>query len=594
MPPRAVLRAGPTSLWRIFSEPLEILEVRRLDEVRSTLEDVGRRVESENLWAVCVVAYEAGPAFDSALAAHAPGADPQAPPLLWVGLFPPPDLRAELSGPPPAHPPAIPQDRLEPSISRDEFLDAFDRIQDHIRAGDTYQANYSFRLRAPFPAGSDTAPWDLFHRLVGRGDAPYAAYVDLGSHVVVSASPELFFQQDGQTVTSRPMKGTAPRGRTLREDLVHAERLKESPKERAENLMVVDMIRNDLGRVARPGTVQVPELFTVERYPTVLQMTSTVTAETDHDPVDVLAALFPCASITGAPKISTSRILAALEPDPRGVYTGSVGYLAPGRKAGWNVAIRTATVDRERGRLEYGVGGGIVADSDGSREYDECRLKAQVLVRDRPEFELLETFFFHDGFWLLVEHLERFKSSVVYFDFPWKPVALRKQLEWTAWDLGKSRHKVRLTYSRRGEFHVTTEPLSEEAAGRPEEAPEAPLFLAVAEKPVSSDDVFLFHKTTHRRVYDQARTAHPQADEVILTNERGELTEGTRFNLVLDLDGELVTPPVSSGLLAGAFRAWLVREGELQEKVLFQEDLLRADAIWLINSVRGFRRGRLM
>ncbi len=203
--------------------------------------------------------------------------------------------------------------------------------------------------------------------------------------------------------------------------------------------------------------------------------------------------------------------------------------------------------------------------------------------------ELLETFFFHHGFWLLVEHLERFKSSVEYFDFPWKPVALRKQLEWTARDLGRSRHKVRLTYSRRGKFRVTTEPLSEEAAGEPDEAPETPLSLAVAENPVSSDDVFLFHKTTHRRVYEEARTAHPEADEVILTNERGELTEGTRFNLVLELDGEL-----SSGLLAGAFRAWLLREGKVQERVLFPEDLLRADAVWLINSVRGFRRGRLM
>lgn len=592
MSPRAVLRTGTNGAWHVFEEPLETVEIRRLDQVRTVLEDVGRRVERERLWAVGVVSYEAAPAFDAALGAHAP--DPEDPPLLWVGLFSSPEIRDRFPESPPTGPSLkIAEDDLEASVSREDFLAAFERIQDHIRAGDTYQVNYSFRLRAPLPGGSETIPWDLFRRLAHGRDTPYAAYVDLGTHVVVSASPELFFEQAGNRVVSRPMKGTAPRGRTWKEDYQRAHALAASDKERAENLMVVDMIRNDLGRVARPGTVRVPKLFTVERYPTVLQMTSTVTAETDHDPVDVLAALFPCASITGAPKISTSRILAELEPDPRGVYTGSVGYLAPGRRACWNVAIRTATVDRRRERLEYGVGGGIVADSDGSGEYDECRLKAQVLVRDLPDFELLETFFFHDGFWLLVEHLERFRCSVEYFDFPWKPAALRQQLKQTAWDLGRSRHKVRWTYSRRGELRVTSEPLSEEAAGTPEEAPEAPLFLAVAEKPVSSDDVFLFHKTTHRRVYDEARAAHPQADEVLLVNERGELTEGTRFNLVLDLDGELVTPPVSSGLLAGAFRAWLLGQGKLQEKILSREDLARADAVWLINSVRGFRRAAI-
>lgn len=591
MPPRAVLRAGPDGPWQLFDEPVETREVRRLDEVQATLREVGERVEREGSWAVIVLAYEAAPAFDEALTAHAPSDDPHDPPLLWIAWFPPPRTRDKL----PEEIAALPLvDDLTASVTREEFLDAFERIQNHIAAGDTYQVNYSFRLRASFaPSDSDATPWSLFRRLVRAQQAPYAAYVDLGDSVVVSASPELFFEQRGDSVTSRPMKGTAPRGRTWAEDEEQARNLAASPKERAENLMVVDMIRNDLGRIARPGTVRVPELFTVERYPTVLQMTSTVTAETDRSPVDVLAALFPCASITGAPKISTSRILAELEPDRRGVYTGSVGVLAPGRRARWNVAIRTATVNRRSGRLEYGVGGGIVADSDGGREYEECRLKARVLLRDRPAFELLETLLWDGDYWLLPEHLERLETSARYFGFPWLPGTVRDRLDEAARPLPDAPHKVRLTLSARAHVHVTAEALPRGPAKRPDDAPPEPLELEVAGEPVSSDDVFLFHKTTFRRVYDEARTRHPAADEVLLINERGELTEGTRFNLVLDLDGILVTPPVSSGLLAGTFRSRLLRNGTMQERIVRPDDLERADGVWLVNGVRGFRRAVL-
>ena len=571
-----ILREAARGEWLRFGPPVRILTARRIGEVLPALEEVGRLVREDGVHAAGFVAYEAAPAFDSALAAH-PARGPF--PLLWFGLYrepvvialPEPDFGAYALG------------RLRPAVRREDYAAALARIQDYIRSGDTYQVNYTLRLRGSFRGDS----WNLFLAMVRAQPAGYGAYIDTGRGVVCSASPELFFRTAGGVLTAKPMKGTAGRGRTTPEDRYQAEWLRRSEKNRAENLMIVDMIRNDLGRVARTGSVRVPALFEIERHPTLWQMTSTVTAECDRPPAEIFRALFPCASITGAPKIRTSSIIRELEPEARGVYTGSIGYLSPGGEAQFNVAIRTALVDRERRSVEYGAGGGIVADSSAGEEYGEALLKARVLEERPGGFSLLETLLWTpgEGWFLLGRHLDRMADSAAYFGYTLDRETLAGRLGRMAADFSKAR-KVRILLDERGEASVEVAPA---APAGPD-----PARLQVAHGAVCSSDPFLYHKTTRREVYARARRRHPGAEDVLCVNERGELTESTIANLVLEVDGGRFTPPVESGLLAGVFRGWLIERGEISERVLRPGDLERSTGIWLVNSVRRWRRAVLI
>ena len=365
---------GRRSRWLRFRDPAAVLVAHRVADVPPLLAEVEREVANGS-WAAGFLAYEAAPAFDAAFEAHPPGALP----LAWWGLF-----RRPREVPPPAQ--GCPADLVwRPTLSRRRYGEAVARIRSHIAAGDTYQVNYTFPLEASI---GDTDPGTLFAALHHAQGGRYSAYLDCGRFAVCSASPELFFALCGGEIVARPMKGTARRGRCPEEDRRRAEELLRSEKDRAENVMIVDMMRNDLGKVARPGSVRVRRLFTLETFPTVHQLTSTVSAETAAPVSEILRALFPCASITGAPKISTMRIIRRLEAGPRGVYTGAVGFLAPARsgrprRAQLNVAIRTAAVDRVAGVARYGTGGGIVWDSQAESEYQECRTKALVLTAPR-------------------------------------------------------------------------------------------------------------------------------------------------------------------------------------------------------------------
>jgi len=569
--PLVVLQDGDR--WRRFTHPVRIVVAETVAEVLPAVLEVERAVEDEGLVAAGYMAYEAAAAYD--LTAHPAG--PDAPPLLWFGLY---DGWEDVE--PPASDGEYAFGPWRPSQDEADYRAAIARVREAIAAGDTYQINYTFHLRADFSGD----PWALFANLTAAQRANYCAYIDLGRFVICSASPELFFRLDGTTIESRPMKGTAPRGLTTAGDQRQIDWLRQSEKNRAENVMIVDMIRNDFGRVAHTGSVRVPELFTVERYPTLLQMTSTVTAETDAPLSEILAATFPCASITGAPKVSTMRIINALEPEPRGVYTGAAGVIAPGRQVLLNVAIRTAVIDRQRGRADYGVGSGIVWDSDAVAEYEECLLKARVLAT-RPQaaadFQLLESLRWTpvEGYTLLEAHLARLRGSAEYFTFAYDEAAVRDALDELAARLtGPS--KARLLLDRRGRVAAEAEPLA--AGARP-----SPLRVGLAAEPVSSADVRLYHKTTRREVYEAARASRPDCDDVILWNERGELTESGASNLVLALDGRLVTPPVASGLLAGTLRGRLLADGVVAERPLTLDDLPRADRLWLVNSVRGWQ-----
>jgi para-aminobenzoate synthetase/4-amino-4-deoxychorismate lyase len=520
-----------------------------------------------------------------------------------------------------------------PSVDAAAYRRAVDEVRRRIARGDTYQVNYTYRLRAAFEGD----PAGLFRDLAAAQGGAHGGWIDAGRHAVCCASPELFFAQAHGAVTARPMKGTAPRGRWSAEDDARARQLAASPKERAENLMIVDMMRNDLGRVAEPGTVEVPRLFAVERYPTLWQMTSTVTARTRAAPAEVLAVLFPCASITGAPKAATSAVIAELEGEPRGVYTGALGWLAPGGRARFSVAIRTAVVDRARGEAVYGVGGGIVWDSRAGGEAAESRLKARVLTAPRRQepFALLETLRWTpaDGCVRLVPHLARLAASAAYFGYRFDEDEVRARLAAAvprtgpgpgegrgAEDAAGPREegrgdsstkgvegadaavlRVRLSLSWDGTLEVGTEPLPAAALGAPtREAAMAlpPVPVGWAAKPVDPKDVFLFHKTTRRGVYEAAlaaaRRRHPEAREVLLWNRSGRVTEAATANLVVELGGRRVTPALASGLLPGVLRAELLAAGEIEEAPLAIAEVAGGTSLWLVNALRGWRPARLL
>jgi len=374
------------------------------------------------------------------------------------------------------------------------------------------------------------------------------------------------------------MKGTVRRGLTPEEDKELADWLHNSIKNRAENVMIVDMIRNDLGRIARIGSVHVPELFVVEKYPTLLQMTSTVEASTGATLDEIFSALFPCASITGAPKVSTLNIIAELEATPRKLYTGSIGYILPNRKAQFSVAIRTALIDRQTHQAEYGVGGGIVWDSTCADEYSEALLKARVLTESPREFSLVETLLWtpQEGYFLRDKHLTRIRDSAEYFGFEFAKDDMEIYLDELAASF-TSPQRVRILLSRFGEL---------KSEARSFQADTRIFKVCLTRHPIQSNDVFLYHKTTQREAYDNGLIVPQVYSDVLLYNEKNELTEFTIGNLVVEMNGELFTPPISCGLLGGTFRASLLEAGQIKERVIKVEDLKKYQKVFLINSVR--------
>lgn len=380
------------------------------------------------------------------------------------------------------------------------------------------------------------------------------------------------------------MKGTRPRGRWTEEDDALAAELLTSPKERAENLMIVDLLRNDAGRVSEFGSVRVERLFEVERYETVHQMTSTIRSRTRPDATltDVFSALFPCGSVTGAPKVRTSEIIAEIEDGPRGAYCGAIGFASPG-EAVFSVAIRTLLIDHARGEAELGVGSGVTYDSDAGAEYRECLAKAAFAHRPPNDFRLLETLPWEpdDGFFLLDGHLRRLARSAAYFGFRCDIDDVERRLDAAAEQAPRRSHRVRLLLDRDGRIEVECAPL----VSSPE-----PVRVGIAREAVDAREPLLFHKTTRRDVYERAAASHPDCDDVLLVNARGEVTESTIANVVVEMEGGRWTPPLECGLLPGVFRDQLLRRGEVRERILRPEDLARADAVWLVNSVRRWRR----
>jgi para-aminobenzoate synthetase/4-amino-4-deoxychorismate lyase len=475
-------------------------------------------------------------------------------------------------------------------MSRSEYDAAIGRIHQHIAAGETYQVNFTLRLRA----GIDGDARGLYRDLSFAQRGAYSGYLNTGRFRIASASPELFFRIDGNRIETKPMKGTAPRGRWPAEDEAIRGRLQGSVKDRAENAMIVDLLRNDIGRVARQGSVSWSDVFAAERYETVWQLTSTVSAELP--PMTsleaVFRALFPSGSVTGAPKVSTMGIIAGLERDARGVYCGTVGYLspqgAPGPRARFNVAIRTVVHDAESGSAVYGVGGGITWDSQAAAEYDETVAKARVLTARRPPFRLLETLAHSpgQGYRRLQEHLGRLRSSADYLGVALDEAVVREALDREAARYPSKPARVRLLVDRRGRVEVGSAPMTN--------TPE-PVRLALdGDHPVDPADPMLFHKTTLRARYDAAAGRYPDADDVVLVNIRGEVTETTRATIAARIDGRWVTPPLDAGLLPGCEREALLADGTLTEAPIALETFVQAEEIAFLNSVRGWCRAELV
>jgi len=581
-----------------FLDPAEVLAAFTPDGVETVLSEADRYVEA-GWYAAGYLAYEAGYTFEDRLVKLVPVTEPRDP-LAWFGIYAEPLIRdftlmEQYNGGTESGESSDSLNRgyeiaaAALDVEEGEYLQAVGRIRDYIASGDTYQINYTLGVRFFF-SGSHVA---LYRDLKHKQAVSYAAYIRHGETRILSLSPEMFFRRSGDRITTRPMKGTMRRGRTPGEDRENSELLRTSIKNRAENVMIVDLLRNDIGTVARTGSVAVTGLFDIERYETLFQMTSTVEGTLSHGTgyCEIFRRLFPCGSVTGAPKIRSMEIIRELEKSPRGVYTGAIGYMGPGGEAAFNVAIRTPVIRGNEGVM--GIGSGIVWDSDPVEEYRECRLKADFFFMPACDFELLETLLYRAGrYRLLDSHIRRMAESAGYFDFGFDAAGLAAFLSAYARGLAdKGPYRVRVLCDRRGRFRAEHAPLVTSPAGK------EPGRVAFAGTSVDSGEVMLYHKTTRREMYN---TMYELAcknglTDVLFRNERGEITEGAISNVFIRREESLLTPPVTCGLLGGLMRHYIL--GKLKharEEVLTPDDIREADEIFLCNSVRGVMRVRLV
>ncbi len=583
-----VLLDNSTSLEavsQLFEHPAEIIRADGPEEVDAALAALTSGL-ARGLHAAGFFSYELGYLLEPRLASLLP--ERRKMPLLWFGLYTSPRelmgsevqewLNQEAIGNPTLG-------ELAHSWDSASYLKRFEQVQNNIKSGDIYQLNLTFKAKFNLQG----SPLALYRDLRLKQRVAYAGIVDTGDVTILSASPELFIKQDGRVIETRPMKGTAPRAGTLDADSEVRAALSKDVKNRAENLMIVDLMRNDLGRISDPGSVSVTDLFTVETFKTLHQMTSGVRAELKPGTglVDVLKAIFPPGSITGAPKIRAMELIRELETEPRGVYCGAIGRFSPDGTALLNVAIRTTVIDR-KGAGEMGIGSGIVADSDGIKEYAECLLKMKFLTDPVRRFELIETMLHEPekGIWLRGYHLARLAASAAYFGFVFDASKVHDAIEAAISGNANERQRVRLLLDEDGGVTVTTAP-------QPAAPADAVMRYVVSDSRLNSSDLFLYHKTTRRELYDREWKHYADtlgADEVIYLNEAGELAEGSRTSIFIARDGKLLTPRLAAGVLPGTLRAALIDEGRAEEARLTIQDLNGAAEIYLGNSVRGLVR----
>ncbi len=567
---------------RLFRQPDGIIETRAITDVAEALEQV-EAAQAQSLYVAGFMTYEAGAAFENKLTPLVREPDDDDPPLIWFGIF-----ETVESIPAAAIPAMLPDpcggyaSAPQPRPSQRKYEAALAKVQNYIAAGDIYQANMTFQCDVAL-AGD---PLANYARMRAASRAGYGGVVWTGERWLLSLSPELFFSLADGKLTARPMKGTAAREADAKADQQMRKTLQADPKQRAENLMITDLLRNDLSRVAAEGSVTVPSLFHVESFPTIHQMTSTVTATLapGKSAIDVIRAIYPCGSITGAPKIRAMEIIDELEGAPRGAYTGSIGWLGPDGDAAFNVAIRTLVLRDGQNRATLGLGSGIVADSQPGEEWRECLAKGAFVTEGQRTFDLIETMRFEpeEGIALLDRHLARITASAKALDFAFDRHTARNELQAATFRVAEP-SKVRLLLSRRGRMAIEIRPLGE--------PPDTPAPVAIVRRRADASDFRLRHKTTDRRIYEAA-LADGETCDVLLEDEEGFLSEGCRNSLFVERDGLLLTPPLSRGLLPGILREKLIEDGQAVEAELTRDDL--ADGFLIGNAVRGMVEARLV
>ncbi len=581
--------SGSAAASLLFTEPVEIVSANEPADVADAIARLKGGV-GRGLHAAGFFSYELGYVLEPRLSHRLPAK--RSVPLLWFGLYRAPramtgrqvEAWLETTTRTASH------QFSDVSLAWNEaqYVERFSKVQEMIRAGDIYQLNLTFKARFRL-SGS---PLTFYRDLRAKQRVAYGGIVDTGEVTILSASPELFIEQRGREIETRPMKGTAARKGMIAQDAEQRAELASDHKQRAENLMIVDLMRNDIGRISETGSVNVTDLFTIETYKTLHQMTSGVlaTLKSDVGLMELLEALFPPGSVTGAPKIRAMELIHDLESEARGVYCGAIGHISPEGNAMFNVVIRTPVVFRD-GTGEMGIGSGVVYDSKGDNEYAECLLKMKFLTDPPKPFRLIETMLHApgEGFWLLDGHLHRLAASASYFGFRYDENDVRKALADAVRDGGEdNRLRVRLTLGEDGDIATSATPIPD-----PEE--DAAMRYVVSPTRLNSANPFLFHKTTRRELYDEEWAHYAQtagADEVIYLNEDGALAEGSRTTIFVERDGVLLTPPLTAGLLPGTLRAKLIEEGRAIEMPLRLEDLTSARVAYLGNSVRGLVRAK--
>lgn len=586
--PGAVLLEFAGAPPRLFAEPMQVLRAETAGELGTLFGEIERAVAG-GLFVAGYFSYECGQVFEPSAAGVAAEADCSEP-LAWFGVYAEARILDEAVDDEGSVGTGAGGVECSFSLTKDAYGERIREIHEWIRRGDVYQLNFTVPIQLQVHGGAAA----LYENLRHSQPAPYSAFLqtERGQHIL-SLSPELFFRMDdgetGRRITTRPMKGTARRGRTTAEDRAQAQWLTNDAKNRAENVMIVDLLRNDLGRLCEFGSVTASDLFAVERYPTLWQMTSTICGAVRADVgfQEIFRALFPCGSITGAPKVRAMQLIEEMEGRRRGVYTGAIGYFSK-ESSVFNVAIRTVSLRDGRGTM--GVGSGVVIDSDPAAEWEECQLKAAFLTsgETQPAFSLVETLLWDGGYPLLELHLDRLEDSAAYFEFPF----CRGEVRAAFWSFGAGlaagARKVRLLLDRRGKATIGCEAIC--VAG------ERPLRVCVSEQRTDPQDRFYFHKTTHRPLYTRELRAAIDAgyDEVLFVNCLGEVTEGAIHNVFVVKDGRLLTPPMDCGVLPGVYRRHLLEtEPNAGEAVLTLKDLRKAEGIVVCNAVRGLQRAEI-
>lgn len=572
----------------LFYNPVKTITAFEFNEVEKLLADIDNYLK--NKWLCGYLSYEASYALEERFAGFR---KPQSGglPLGWFGVFDEPFIFDHVSGTWNSPIPDKKADNSDGVVKQDKpfithkiekkvFKKRIAEIKEAIAKGDTYQVNFTYDVELK----SVLSPFSLYKQLREKQRTPYCAFLQNEFGHVASFSPELFFNLRGRKISVKPMKGTARRGHSAEEDRALVRYLENDTKNRAENLMIVDLLRNDLGRTCKSGTVKTEKLFEVETHPTIHQMTSTIsgTLKPEIKFSDLIRSIFPCGSVTGAPKIRTMEIIAALESGQRGVYCGALGYMSPKGRAAFSVPIRTLQRSSKDKSWRYRVGSGIIWDSTAEEEWKECAEKCRFLEFEMHKFELLESLLFKKKILCAADHISRMQSSAYYFGYPFSKQALKSLMKKIAGELDPDNaYKVRILLDKMGylRWDKTVINTNDNTSN----------ILLLSTKPVDENNPFLFHKSTHRPWFDEAKSniANGRCFDIVFCNSKGEITEGSRSNIFIEKNGIMYTPPLSCGLLPGVLRKNLLRQGKYKEKILYPDDIISADAVYCGNSVRG-------